>query len=130
MGEAGAGGGGGGGRGGRAAPAPAGARGASEAAAAVGAARVYVEELLRPARHVEVQILGDGTGTVTQLGERDCSVQRRHQKVVEGAPALGLDPDLRAGLLAAAVRLGESVRYRGLGTVEFLVSGDRFAFIE
>jgi acetyl/propionyl-CoA carboxylase alpha subunit/acetyl-CoA carboxylase carboxyltransferase component len=126
---------GGGGRGMRrvtdpAALADAVARCASEAGAAFGDDRVYVEELLRPARHVEVQILGDGTGAVTQLGERDCSVQRRHQKVVEVAPAPGLDPDLRAGLLAAAVRLGESVRYRGLGTVEFLVGADRFAFIE
>ncbi|MEJ2885168.1 carboxyl transferase domain-containing protein [Actinomycetospora aeridis] len=106
------------------------ARCASEAGAAFGDDRVYVEELLRPARHVEVQILGDGTGAVAELGERDCSVQRRHQKVVEVAPAPGLDPEVRAALLAAAVRLGESVRYRGLGTVEFLVSGDRFAFIE
>ncbi len=106
------------------------ARCASEAGAAFGDDRVYAEELLSPARHVEVQILGDGSGAVTQLGERDCSVQRRHQKVVEVAPAPGLDPDVRAGLLAAAVRLGESVRYRGLGTVEFLVHGERFAFIE
>ena len=106
------------------------ARCASEAGAAFGDDRVYAEELLRPARHVEVQILGDGTGAVTQLGERDCSVQRRHQKVVEVAPAPGLDPRVRAALLAAAVRLGESVRYAGLGTVEFLVRGDRFVFIE
>ncbi|GAA4910412.1 biotin-dependent enzyme [Actinomycetospora succinea] len=106
------------------------ARCASEAGAAFGDDRVYAEELLAPARHVEVQIVGDGTGAVVQLGERDCSVQRRHQKVVEVAPAPGLDADVRAGLHAAAVRLGASVRYRGLGTVEFLVSGDRFAFIE
>jgi biotin carboxyl carrier protein len=106
------------------------ARCASEAGAAIGDDRVYAEELLRPARHVEVQILGDGTGAVIQLGERDCSVQRRHQKVVEVAPAPGLDPEVRAGLHAAAVRLGESVRYAGLGTVEFLVAGERFAFIE
>jgi acetyl/propionyl-CoA carboxylase alpha subunit len=103
---------------------------ASEAGSAFGDDRVYVEELLAPARHVEVQILGDGTGAVTQLGERDCSVQRRHQKIVEVAPSPGLDPDVRAGLLRAAVQLGESVRYRGLGTVEFLVQRDRFAFIE
>ncbi|MFC5142979.1 carboxyl transferase domain-containing protein [Actinomycetospora rhizophila] len=106
------------------------ARCVSEARAAFGDDRVYVEELLRPARHVEVQIAGDGTGTVVQLGDRDCSVQRRHQKVVEVAPAPGLDPGVRAGLHAAAVRLGASVRYRGLGTVEFLVSAERYAFIE
>jgi acetyl-CoA carboxylase carboxyltransferase component/biotin carboxyl carrier protein len=103
---------------------------ASEAGAAFGDDRVYAEELLAPARHVEVQILGDGTGAVTQLGERDCSVQRRHQKIVEVAPAPGLDPQVRERLLAAAVRLGESVRYAGLGTVEFLVSAERLAFIE
>ncbi|MCE3550642.1 carbamoyl-phosphate synthase large subunit [Pseudonocardia sp. RS11V-5] len=106
------------------------ARCASEAGAAFGDDRVYAEELLAPARHVEVQILGDGTGAVTQLGERDCSVQRRHQKIVEVAPSPGLDPGVRARLLEAAVRLGESVRYAGLGTVEFLVSGERIAFIE
>ncbi|MEJ2863987.1 acetyl-CoA carboxylase family protein [Actinomycetospora flava] len=106
------------------------ARSASEAGAAFGDDRVYAEELLRPARHVEVQIVGDGTGAVVQLGERDCSVQRRHQKVVEVAPAPDLDPAVREELHAAAVRLGESVRYRGLGTVEFLVGGDRSAFIE
>ncbi|GAA4700418.1 carboxyl transferase domain-containing protein [Pseudonocardia yuanmonensis] len=106
------------------------ARCASEAGAAFGDDRVYVEELLAPARHVEVQILGDGTGAVTQLGERDCSVQRRHQKIVEVAPSPGLDPQVRARLLAAAVRLGVSVNYSGLGTVEFLVSGERIAFIE
>ncbi|MDD7938329.1 carboxyl transferase domain-containing protein [Actinomycetospora lutea] len=106
------------------------ARCASEAGAAFGDDRVYVEELLTPARHVEVQIVGDGTGAVVALGERDCSVQRRHQKVVEVAPAPGLDPAVRAALHAGAVRLGESVRHRGLGTVEFLVSGDRSAFIE
>ncbi|MBO0875722.1 MAG: carbamoyl-phosphate synthase large subunit, partial [Pseudonocardia sp.] len=106
------------------------ARCASEARSAFGDDRVYVEELLAPARHIEVQLLGDGTGAVTHLGERDCSVQRRHQKLVEIAPAPGLDPAVRERLLAAAVRLGESVRYAGLGTVEFLVSGKRIAFIE
>ncbi|MCW0213209.1 MAG: carbamoyl-phosphate synthase large subunit [Pseudonocardia sp.] len=103
---------------------------ASEARSAFGDDRVYAEELLAPARHVEVQILGDGTGAVTQLGERDCSIQRRHQKIVEVAPSPGLPAPVRAELLAAAVRLGESVRYAGLGTVEFLVSGTRTAFIE
>jgi acetyl/propionyl-CoA carboxylase alpha subunit/acetyl-CoA carboxylase carboxyltransferase component len=125
---------GGGGRGMRRVTDPAGLaeavrRCAAEAAAAFGDGAVYLEELLHPARHVEVQILGDGDA-VTQLGERDCSVQRRHQKLVELAPAPGLDPDMRARLLDAAVRLGESVGYRGLGTVEFLVTPDRFAFLE
>jgi len=102
----------------------------SEALAAFGSDEVFVEELLLSARHVEVQILGDGSGAVTQLGERDCSIQRRHQKLVEVAPSPGLPSQLRDQLLAAAVRLGESVRYEGLGTVEFLVSGGRFAFLE
>ncbi|RZT83829.1 biotin-dependent enzyme [Pseudonocardia sediminis] len=106
------------------------ARCASEARAAFGDDRVFAEELLLGARHVEVQIVGDGTGAVVALGERDCSVQRRHQKIVEIAPAPGLPGSVRSELLAAAVRLGESVRYAGLGTVEFLVNGERIAFLE
>ncbi len=133
---------GGGGRGMRRVPAGAGAgaaeaelaealaRCASEARAAFGDDRVFAEELLVGARHVEVQIVGDGTGAVTALGERDCSIQRRHQKIVEIAPAPGLPEPVRAELLAAAVRLGESVRYAGLGIVEFLVRGTRIAFLE
>ena len=105
-------------------------RSASEAGAAFGDDRVFVEELLAPARHIEVQILGDGTGAVTQLGERDCSIQRRHQKIIEVTPSPGLPGHVREALLAHAVRLGESLRYAGLGTVEFLVSGERIAFIE
>jgi acetyl/propionyl-CoA carboxylase alpha subunit/acetyl-CoA carboxylase carboxyltransferase component len=104
-------------------------RSASEAGAAFGDDRVFVEELLAPARHIEVQILGDGTGAVTQLGERDCSIQRRNQKIIEVAPSPGLPGNVRSALLAHAVRLGESLHYRGLGTVEFLVSGERIAFI-
>ena len=103
----------------------------SEAEAAFGDGRLYVEELADNARHVEVQIVGDGTGRVVHAGERACSLQRRHQKLVETAPAPGLDDSLREALAAAAVRLGESVRYANLGTVEFLVDGGgRFAFIE
>jgi acetyl/propionyl-CoA carboxylase alpha subunit len=105
------------------------ARCASEAAAAFGDDRVYCEELLRPVRHVEVQIVGDGAAVV-QLGERDCSIQRRHQKVVEVAPAPGLPDAVRAELLAAAVRVGEAVQYRGVGTVEFLVGRTKIAFCE
>ncbi|WP_214404258.1 acetyl-CoA carboxylase family protein [Pseudonocardia lacus] len=125
---------GGGGRGMRAVTDPdalaeAYARCASEARTAFGDDRVYVEELLTPARHIEVQIVGDGSGVIA-LGERDCSIQRRHQKVVELAPAPGLPAAVRAELLAAAVRVGEAVGYRGVGTVEFLVSGTRIAFCE
>lgn len=106
------------------------ARATSEAAAGFGIGDLYVEELFPAARHIEVQIAGDGTGSVRDFGERECSIQRRHQKLVEIAPANGLDAGLRDQIVAAALRLGEAARYANLGTVEFLVSGDRFAFIE
>ncbi len=93
----------------------------SEAAAAFGRADVYVEEFIPRARHVEVQILGDRGGQVTHLGERECSVQRRFQKIVEIAPAPGLDDGLRRQIIDAAVRLARSVGYSNLGTFEFLV---------
>ena len=103
----------------------------SEAEAAFGDGALYVEELVPRARHVEAQIIGDGSGRVVHAWERACSVQRRRQKLIEIAPDPALDDGLRAALTAAAVRLGESVRYRNLGTVEFLVGEDgRFAFIE
>jgi urea carboxylase len=92
-----------------------------QAAAAFGDARVYLERYLTGARHIEVQIIGDGTGQVVVLGDRDCSTQRRHQKVVEESPAPGLPDHLRQRLHGAAQRLGESVNYRSAGTVEFLV---------
>jgi acetyl-CoA carboxylase carboxyltransferase component/biotin carboxylase len=108
------------------------ARCRSEAEKAFGVADVYVEEWLPRARHLEVQILGDGSGAVSHVWERECSVQRRHQKLIELAPSPALDPDLRTRLLTAAVRLGEAVRYAGAGTIEFLLEADgaRFAFIE
>ena len=108
----------------------------SEAQAAFGVPDVYVEEFLPHARHVEVQILGDMHGGVAHLGERECSVQRRHQKLVEVAPAPGLPDDVRAAIIDAAVRFAARERYTNLGTFEFLVdaSGDRpdrpFVFIE
>ena len=107
----------------------------SEAAAAFGVADVYVEQFLPRARHVEVQILGDAEGNVVHLGERECSVQRRHQKVVEIAPAPHLQPKLREGLLAAAVRFAKQEGYQNLGTFEFLVDANPdaaqpFFFIE
>src|SRR4051794_34377173 len=101
----------------------------SEARAAFGAGDVYVERLLTGARHVEVQLVGDGADVVA-LGDRDCSLQRRRQKLVEIAPAPALDADLRRSLAEAAVVLGRSAGYRGLATVEFLVHGDEFAFLE
>ena len=103
-----------------------------EAAAAFGNDAVFLERFVRRARHIEVQILGDRHGNILHLYERDCSVQRRHQKVVEVAPAVSLDPKIRAALADAAVQLAKAAGYYNAGTVEFLVdaeSGDWY-FIE
>ncbi|MEG8279324.1 acetyl/propionyl/methylcrotonyl-CoA carboxylase subunit alpha [Streptomyces sp. AHA2] len=102
----------------------------AEAAAAFGDGEVFVEPYLENGRHVEVQILADTHGTVHALGTRDCSLQRRHQKVVEEAPAPGLTDGLRRELAALAVRAARAVDYVGAGTVEFLVAGDRAHFLE
>src|SRR5207249_7943187 len=101
------------------------ARCRSEAQAAGGNADLYVEALLARARHVEVQIVGDGSGAVSHLGERDCSLQRRHQKLVEVTPAPGLGDGVRSRLAAAAVRIASELRYASLGTFEFLADADR-----
>ena len=104
----------------------------SEAMGAFGDDAVFVEKLVQRPRHIEVQVLADGQGNTVHLWERDCSVQIRNQKVVEIAPAAGLDPDLRARILADAVRLIQAADYRNAGTVEFLVSPEEGAhyFIE
>lgn len=104
----------------------------AEARAAFGSDAVYLEQFIPRARHLEVQIVGDGTGQVSHLWERECSLQRRNQKLVEVAPSPSLTPELRERLTAAAVRLAQAVNYRSLGTFEFLVDadGERFAFIE
>jgi acetyl-CoA carboxylase biotin carboxylase subunit len=99
-----------------------------EAAGAFGDDSMYVERYLGRVRHVEVQILGDHHGRVVALGERDCSVQRRHQKVVEEGPAWNLPTQIRTEMCATAVRLGEAVDYVGAGTVEFLVDVESGAF--
>ncbi|OKO94045.1 Pyruvate carboxylase [Geobacillus proteiniphilus] len=105
-------------------------RAKSEAKAAFGSDDVYVEKLIEKPKHIEVQILGDHEGNIVHLYERDCSVQRRHQKVVEVAPSVSLSDELRERICEAAVRLMRSVGYVNAGTVEFLVSGDEFYFIE
>jgi len=106
------------------------ARCASEARQSFGRAELYVERLLTGARHIEVQIAGDADGAVVHLWERDCSVQRRHQKLIETAPAPALGADLRQRLLDAAVRMARAVGYVGIGTFEFLVDGEEFSFLE
>ncbi|MDE0728038.1 MAG: carbamoyl-phosphate synthase large subunit, partial [Alphaproteobacteria bacterium] len=126
---------GGGGRGmraihARAEIAPAVALCQGEALQAFGQGDVFVERLLDRPRHIEIQIIGDGGGAISHLGERECSIQRRHQKLVEMAPAPGLAPDLRDRLTAAAVALAGAVNYRNAGTFEFLVDGEDFFFIE
>lgn len=95
-----------------------------EALAAFGDATVFIEPYIEHGRHIEVQIVGDGEGEVLHFGERDCSVQRRNQKVIEEAPAVGLSDDVRAALHDGAIRLARHVNYRGAGTVEFLVGND------
>jgi pyruvate carboxylase len=103
-----------------------------ESAAAFGNDAVFLERFVRRAKHIEVQILGDHHGNILHLYERDCSVQRRHQKVVEVAPAVSLAPAIRAALADAAVTLARAAGYRNAGTVEFLVDGDsgEWFFIE
>lgn len=106
------------------------AEASAEALHSFGKGEVYVEKLLTAPQHIEVQILGDGTGAVVALGERDCSIQRRHQKLVEVAPSPWLSAPLRKSLVEAATSLAEGISYAGLGTFEFLVEGDEFWFME
>lgn len=105
-------------------------RAKSEAKAAFGNDEIYVEKLIENPKHIEVQIIGDVHGNIVHLYERDCSVQRRHQKVVEIAPSLSLSEELRHEICDAAVRLMKKVNYINAGTVEFLVTNNEFYFIE
>jgi 3-methylcrotonyl-CoA carboxylase alpha subunit len=101
-----------------------------EAQAAFGDGSVFLEKLIEDPRHVEVQVIGDGEGNVLHLYERECSIQRRHQKVVEEAPSPALNPELREAMCSAAVRLAREAGYRNAGTVEFLLDGEDFFFLE
>ncbi len=105
-------------------------RAQEEARRAFADPRLFLERFLPSPRHVEVQVLADEHGHIVHWGTRDCTVQRRHQKLVEEAPAPGLPPELRQRLAAAAVRAAEALGYVGAGTVEFLVEGEEFYFIE
>ena len=102
----------------------------AEAKAAFGSAEVFLERFLPAPRHVEVQVAGDGKGGALHFGTRDCSMQRRHQKIIEEAPAPNLSKKIRNGLQKAAIDIVKSVRYLSVGTVEFLVQGDEFFFLE
>ena len=102
----------------------------AEAQAAFGDDRLYLEKYLERPRHVEIQVLADSHGNVVSLGERDCSIQRRNQKVIEEAPAPGITPEQRRGIGARCVRACEEIGYRGAGTFEFLFEKGEFYFIE
>ncbi len=102
----------------------------AEAKAAFGSGEVFLERFLRTPRHIEVQFAGDRYGAAVHIGERDCSMQRRHQKIIEEAPAPNLDEGLRDRIRAAAARLVASTGYVTVGTCEFLVQGDEFFFLE
>jgi acetyl-CoA carboxylase biotin carboxylase subunit len=102
----------------------------AEAAAAFGNGDMYIERYVESPRHVEVQVVADEFGNVIDLLERECSIQRRHQKMVEEAPCATLPDEVRQEMLAAAVRAAKAIDYRSLGTVEFLLDGDRFYFME
>jgi acetyl-CoA carboxylase biotin carboxylase subunit len=102
----------------------------TEAAAAFGDGTVYMEKFLQNPRHVEVQVLADGQGRAIHLGDRDCSLQRRHQKVLEEAPAPGIPEDARQAVFDSCVNACVQINYRGAGTFEFLYEDGRFYFIE
>src|SRR5947207_7010029 len=101
-----------------------------EANAAFGDDRVFCERYVERPRHVEIQVLGDGHGTIVALGERECSIQRRHQKVLEESPSVAVDAALRRAMSDAALRFATAIGYRSAGTVEFMLDGRDFYFLE
>ena len=101
-----------------------------EAEASFGDESMFLEKLIEDPRHVEVQVIGDQEGNVLHLYERECSIQRRHQKVIEEAPSPAMNPELREAMCTAAVRLSREAGYRNAGTVEFLLAGEDFYFLE
>jgi acetyl-CoA carboxylase biotin carboxylase subunit len=103
----------------------------SEAISAFGDGTIYMEKFIKSPRHIEVQLLGDSHGNVVHIGERDCSLQRRHQKMLEESPAILLDEERRSELLQTAVKAAKAIGYEGAGTIEFLVDADKnFYFME
>jgi acetyl-CoA carboxylase biotin carboxylase subunit len=102
----------------------------SEAERAFGSGDVYIEKYLERPRHIEFQIFGDSSGRIVHLGERECSVQRRHQKLIEESPSVALDEDLRRRMGEAAVKVAKAVDYVNAGTIEFLLDGEDFYFME
>ena len=102
----------------------------TEAKSFFGDGTVYLEKFLENPRHVEIQVIGDGNGEAICLGDRDCSLQRRHQKVIEEAPAPGIPDEVRAAITKTCIQACKNMRYRGAGTLEFLYQDERFYFIE
>src|SRR5439155_26502588 len=103
--------------------------GRSEAEGAFGSADVYIEKYLEHPRHIEIQVFGDTQGRIVSLGERDCSIQRRHQKLIEESPSPALTHDLRKAMGEAAIRLCQAVNYVNAGTIEFLFQYAQFYFM-
>src|SRR5436853_4376379 len=102
----------------------------SEAERAFGSADVYIEKYLEHPRHIEIQVFGDTYGRVVALGERDCSIQRRHQKLIEESPSPAITPEIRAAMGEAAIKLCHAVNYTNAGTIEFLFQDGQFFFME